>query len=223
MPDPLKSRIQVFDPQQGVTIFVRRLPHWAQAGTVCFITWRTWDSIPETVLRSWLDERNAWLRQHGISPADPHWRDHLGRLPQNLVNGFRFRMSDRWNEHLDDCHGDCVLRNPQLAQVVADSLRRFDGDRYDLTDFVVMPNHVHVLVAFPDEDAMLAQCESWKRYMATSLNRLLGRRGRFWQQDAFDHLVRTVEQFDYQRHYIAANPQRARLRDGEFLHFSKPL
>jgi type I restriction enzyme R subunit len=116
-----------------------------------------------------------------------------------------------------------VLRRPELSQIVADSLCHFDGDRYELTDFVVMPNHVHLLVAFPDEESLLKQCESWKHFTATQINRRLGRKGRFWQQDGFDHLVRTPERFEELRHYIADNPKRARLGPGEYIHYSKSL
>jgi hypothetical protein len=66
MSEPLKSCIQVFDPKQGYAIIERRLPHWSQAGTIAFITWRTWDSIPEAVLNEWLAERDDWLPRHGI-------------------------------------------------------------------------------------------------------------------------------------------------------------
>ncbi|MBI3823733.1 MAG: transposase [Planctomycetes bacterium] len=90
-------------------------------------------------------------------------------------------------------------------------------------DFVVMPNHVHMLAAFPDQKAMLAQCESWKHFTAVPINRRLGRKGRFWQQDAFDHLVRSEEQFWYLRDYIANNPVQAGLRPSEYMHYSKPL
>jgi type I restriction enzyme R subunit len=90
-----------------------------------------------------------------------------------------------------------------------------------LLDFIVMPNHVHILVSFPDEQAMLAQCEGWKHYTATQINRRLKQRGRFWQQDAFDHLVRTEKQFEYLRRYIAENPAKAGLRPGEYVHYSK--
>jgi type I restriction enzyme R subunit len=99
----------------------------------------------------------------------------------------------------------------------------FDGDRYELTDFVIMPNHVHLLVVFPAEDMMLRQCESWKHFTATKINQALGRKGQFWQQDGFDHLVRSAEQFNYLRRYLAENPQKARLRPGEYRHLSKPL
>jgi putative transposase len=130
---------------------------------------------------------------------------------------------NRWHDELDACRGACVLRDPLLARIVADSLHHFDGDRYLLLDFVVMPNHLHALVAFPDEDGMLAQCESWKHYTATQINKRLNRRGRFWQQDAFDHLVRSEAQFEYLRDYIAQNPLKAGLRAGEYIHYSKAL
>ena len=106
---------------------------------------------------------------------------------------------------------------------MANSLQHFDGDRYELTDFVVMPNHVHVLVAFPDEESLLKQSESLKHFTATKINRLIGSSGRYWEQDGFDHLLRSDVQFEYLRNYIANNPIKARLKPGEFLHFSKDL
>ncbi|MSR59990.1 MAG: hypothetical protein EXS05_20515 [Planctomycetaceae bacterium] len=223
MPDSIKSRLQTFDPKQQFAVIERRLPHWSQAGTLCFITWRTWDSIPESVLQTWIAERDNWLRQHGITPGSPEWRSCVQQLPDDLVSEFQRLVSDRWNDHLDACHGACVLRQPELATIVADSLRHFDGERYDLTDYVVMPNHIHLLAAFPDEESMLAQCQSWKHFTATRINRVLGCKRRFWQQDGFDHLVRSLDQFDYLRKYIAANPTRARLPDGEYIHESKPM
>lgn len=239
--------IEVFDPQRVVKLVERRLPHWSQAGTITFITWRTWDSMPQRVIRTWQSERDAWLCRNGIDPAvlltlrvrkrcDRSILDEDGRnrvspraergeyrldaLPPEKRRLFRQFVSDRWNDHLDGLHGACVLRRRELADIVAASLRHFDGDRYDLTDFVVMPNHVHLLAAFPDEDAMLVQCESWKRYTAMRINRILGRRGRFWQQDGFDHLVRSEEQFDHLRRYIAGNPTRAGLGPGQFVLYS---
>jgi type I restriction enzyme R subunit len=115
------------------------------------------------------------------------------------------------------------LRRSELAKIVADSLQYFDGDRYDLTDFIVMPNHVHVMVAFPDSTSLLKQCESWKHFTATKINTLLDAKGRFWQQDGFDHLIRSLEQFEYLRNYIATNGRRAGLKAEDYLHWSKAL
>ena len=86
-----------------------------------------------------------------------------------------------------------------------------------------MPDHVHVLVAFPDEAELLRQCESWKHFTAAKINRGLGRKGRFWQQDGFDHLIRSAEQFEFLRGYLQDNPSRAGLRAGEFVHYSSAV
>jgi type I restriction enzyme R subunit len=213
--------MQVFDPKQEFTIVERRLPHWSQAGTITFVTWRTWDSIPEKVLREWQAERNRWLRHQNIDPVANDWEARLRQLDAKLIQECRLLLSDRWNDHLDECHGACVLRNPKLAKIIADGLLFFDGDRYEMTDFVVMPNHVHLLAAFPDDASLLKQCESWKHFTATKINRILGRTGRFWQQDGFDHLVRSSEQFEYLRRYIANNPSRAGLKPCEYVHYAK--
>jgi type I restriction enzyme R subunit len=109
-----------------------------------------------------------------------------------------------------------VLRRAELAKIVADSLLHFDGQRYHVSDFVVMPNHVHLLVCLLGQTEVESQCTSWKRFTATSINRQLRRQGRFWQEESFDHLVRSVEQFEAIQRYIAANPEKAGLAAGEY-------
>jgi len=163
------------------------------------------------------------LRSHGIYLNSMLWREQLQRLDQKLAQEFLNRFWNRWQDELDANLGECVLRQAPLAQIVGNSLHFFDGDRYSLLDFIVMPTHVHILASFPDEEGMLAQCESWKHYTAAQINRHLKQRGRFWQPDAFDHLVRSEAQFEYLRDYIAGNPNRARLQPGEYLHYSKSL
>ncbi len=212
-----------FDPEEDYLVTARHLPHWAQAGTVSFITWRTWDSMPRHVIEAWLADRNAWLIRNRINPDAPDWEARVERLPRKEQLAFRNRIAARWQDHLDDCHGACVLRRPELGGIVANSLKHFDGDRYTLCDFVVMPNHVHLLVVFPDSEAMVKQCYSWKHFTGVQLNRALDRRGAFWETDSFDHLVRSVEQFEYLRQYVAENPKRARLGPGEYIHFSREV
>jgi type I restriction enzyme R subunit len=214
--------IRTFDPKDEYFVVERRdLPHWTQAGTVAFITWRTWDSIPKPVYIEWLRIRAGWLRKHGIDPDDKQWRERLTALDRSDQFQFRELLAERWEASLDECHGACVLRQPELAKIVADSLLHFDGDRYVVTDYVVMPNHVHLLAAFPTPETMLKQCDSWKHFTATQINRLLNRKGRFWEVDDFDHLVRGDAQFEYYRQYIAENPTRARLSRVEFAHYSR--
>ena len=118
--------------------------------------------------------------------------------------------------YLDQGLGDCPLRDRSLSQMVADCLRRFDGERYHLGDFVVMPNHAHLLTCLLGSTDLASQCRSWKKISAIGINKALGRKGRFWQEESFDHLVRSPEQFAYLQHYITGNPVKARLRPGEY-------
>lgn len=214
--------LNFFDPTQEHFIVERRLPHWAQAGAVSFLTWRTVDSLPAEVIERCLRERDELLRRHAINPQGD-WQAELGRLPPPVRARIKWTISERWDQSLDECRGRCLLRRPELSQIVADNLRHLDGQDYDLTDFVVMPNHVHVLAAFPTAEAMLARVSAWKRYQARTINKIIGEAGHFWQEDGFDHLVRSPDQFEYLRRYIGNNPAKARLREGEFRLYSKPL
>jgi putative transposase len=214
--------IQFFDRDADFAITWRRLPHWSQPGTLTFITFRTRDSMPRPVVNAWVRERNRILDQHGIDPGGD-WRASLNDLPKAAQMELRFLLTVRWDSHLDCSHGACVLRDSKLAKIVGDSLRMFDGDRYELTDFVVMPNHVHVLAAFESEEAMLSQVAGWKRFTATQINKALARRGHFWQEDQFDHLVRNGNQFESLRKYIADNGPKLGLPPDQHLHWSKEM
>ena len=210
--------MRFFNPHDDIAIAQRKLPHWSQAGTVVFITWRTQDSMPQGIIDAWRADRNRWLNAHAIDPTQEGWKMALHELPPKLNAEFHERFTSRWHDELDACHGACVLRRPDLAKLVAESLLRFNNDRYEMMDFVVMPNHLHVLATFPDKQSMLAQCEPWKHFTATRINSALDQKERFWQQDAFDHLVRHEAQFARLKCYIAENPMKSRLAPGEYVH-----
>jgi len=212
---------ELFDPNADVRITAGNLPHWYQPGVTYFITFRTDDSMPVEVAERWYRGRDDWLRRHGIDPFTPKWSSQLRLLPQVQQQQFHETFSREFLEHLDKGHGECVLRRPELAKIVSDSLRHFDGQRYHMGDFVVMPNHVHLLVCLHGDTDVENQCYSWKKYTATKINQTLIRKGRFWQEESFDHLVRSAEQFDRFRRYIAHNGKEAGLRDGEYLHYGR--
>ena len=219
----LPDQPSFFDPAADFTVSAGRLPHWEQAGVAAFITFRTWDSMPAEVIDRLIAARSEWLRTRGINPERPNWEYALNSRPAADIAAYRRFCSDRWDGSLDRGYGSCPLRRGDLSAVVAKSLRHFDGVRYVLYDYVVMPNHAHVLAAFPEPGAMRAQCGSWKHFTATRLNKALGRTGRFWQDESFDHLTRSDAQFERYREYIADNPAGARLRPGEFAHYSRGL
>jgi type I restriction enzyme R subunit len=216
------EELQFFDPKQDYAVAWKTLPHWAQAGTVCFITWRSGDSLPAAAERR-LTQNRIQLLQPFHCDGNGRGRAELAKLSPAERARVHWSLFCLMERELDRHFGQCVLARPECSEIVAKSLHYFDGDRYVLTEFVVMPNHVHLLAAFRDEDSLLAQCESWKRFTAREINQLLGRRGEFWQVEQFDHLVRSPEHFDYFRRYIAENPKNAKLPAEKYRHYSKSL
>ncbi|HEY2411120.1 MAG TPA: transposase [Pirellulaceae bacterium] len=114
-----------------------------------------------------------------------------------------------------------MLRQPELSAIVEKSLLHDDGRSNVVSDFVEMPNHVHVLVQFAREGDMKHWCKSWKHWTAGRINEALGQSGRFWQVESFDHLVRSGEQFEFLRRYVAENPIVAGLKVGEYRLYSR--
>jgi type I restriction enzyme R subunit len=110
-----------------------------------------------------------------------------------------------------------VLKAPSNAKSVAEALRHFDGERYELASFMVMPNHVHVLFR-PLGDHVLADIlKSWKGFTAREINKRLGKKGGLWQGEYWDRLIRNERHFSKVAEYIRENPVKARLREGEFI------
>jgi len=212
---------EIFDSRAEFQIFDQCRPHWSQAGAIVFITFRTHDSIPKEVINRWEREKQEWLRIRGHQVTG-HWEDVLLTLSDKERAEFQKQFRRCREEFLDTCYGQCRLRQPQLAKIVSDSLLHFDGQRYRMGDFVVIPNHVHLLAAFQTADSLKDQCDSWLHFTAVQINRVLGQTGKFWQQEPFDHLVRSPEQYAYLRQYIAENPLKARLRPDAYIYRRYP-
>src|SRR6185369_669934 len=97
---------------------------------------------------------------------------------------------------------------PQVAKIVEDSLRFRHGLHYDLRAWVIMPNHVHLL--FQVQDVPMCQLvDAWKGYTAKEANKVLSRRGKFWQDGYWDTYIRDNEHERRTRRYIENNPAKA--------------
>lgn len=198
----------------------RRLPHWYVPGASFFVTFRLADSLPRVVLESLAAKKELWLRQRppsGMSDLENRTRIHK----------LLFAEYDR---HLDQSSEVAWLKQTEVAETVRKSLYHFNGERYHLMSYCIMPNHVHVLFApklteladrateFPslgeriDGKSPLASIlHSWKSFTAHEINKLLGRSGTFWQRESYDHWVRDEDELERIVDYIAANPTKDNL------------
>ena len=193
-----------FDPEAPVGIYARHLPHWRQEGCTYFVTFRLGDSIPQDKLRQWEHELEEWQRRN----PEPHSAEQRAEYHE--------KFTERFHQWLDAGEGACWLRDPARAAVVEEALHSFEGQRYVLSGYVVMPNHVHVLVR-PLQGHLLKEIlHSWKSFTAHKLNEGLGRTGKVWQDESFDCIVRGPAQLDKYAAYIGANPAKAGLRPGEY-------
>ncbi len=103
------------------------------------------------------------------------------------------------------------LADASIAAMVESALKHFDGERYDLLAWSVMPNHVHVLLTPREGHELEKILQSWKTHSATQANRMLGTSGTFWQEEYYDHIVRDGEDLKHQVKYILANPEKGRV------------
>ncbi|WP_413993683.1 REP-associated tyrosine transposase [Labrys okinawensis] len=120
-------------------------------------------------------------------------------------------MRCRVQRMLDKGYGACWLSNPGVANVVEQALPAFDRDRYRLWARCIMPNHVHVLFEALNGCRLADVVKSWKAYSAAKANRLMARKGAFWQPDYFDRYMRNEEQMSRTIDYIERNPAQAGL------------
>ena len=180
------------------------LPHWTQAEAIYAVTFRLADSLPANVLEQWRIERDK-IDQNAASQ---------GREPTSYEQQELDRLnSEKVESYLDAGHGQCYLRESNIAELVANALKHFDSQRYDLIAWAVMPNHVHAVVKPREGFDLPGILHSWKSYTANKANELLERTGAFWQTESYDHLIRDENDFRNQVNYILSNPAKAGLKN----------
>ncbi|MFQ5421822.1 MAG: transposase [Anaerolineae bacterium] len=187
----------------------RFLPHIQPPGATLFLTYRLAGTIPKHVHEQIIAEQEQTAKllaqiENVSERARQKYREQkraFGRYDQVLDKGQ---------------HGPAWLKEPQIAQLVADSLDYWDGRRYDLDSFIIMSNHVHVVFTpLVSESgvyyALATIMHSLKRYTARKANEVLGRNGRFWQPESYDHVVRDETELNRIRLYVLNNPVKAGL------------
>jgi len=186
-----------FDPTRAIgRAWGRYLPHWRQPGAIYFLTFRTADSIPIDVLMTWRKERDAWLAEH----PKPHNAE--------TERKFHERFTEPMHRFLDEAHGECPFRNSGAREIMSSIFHQGDGADYALDAFVVMPNHVHVLVAPRGATRLSTVVRTWKSVSAHRINQRFDRSGGLWQLESWDHLVRSQDHLERYRRYIENNPRR---------------
>jgi REP element-mobilizing transposase RayT len=164
------------------------LPHFDAGEIAQTITFRLADSLPKTVIERWKRE-----------------------LESDSYNNADALIRKRIDYYLDQGCGSCGLRNERVAAMVQDSLLHFDDERYWLSAWVVMPNHVHMMLTPSQLWSISRIVKDMKSFTSREANALLRRRGQFWMEDYFDRYVRDAKHFTNAIRYIENNPVKAKL------------
>lgn len=173
-------------------------------GGIYFVTFRLCDSLPHGVLVGLRDERKM------IEKARAKGTDVIADDVRLLKVRELIRRAEGC---LDQGLGKAYMRDPRIAKIVSDAIRHFDGQRYRLIAWCVMPNHVHVVIRPIQGNKLSAILHSWKSFSAHRANAVLGLSSRFWQREYFDHLVRSEASLARIVRYVVQNPAKAGLRD----------
>ena len=189
------SSLQFVDQHQHISITGAKLPHWHQNNKIQFITFRLADSLPQEKLAELTAFKEQWLAAHP-QPWDQKTKDEYDYTIRRKI--------DRW---LDQGFGECILQREDIRQIVANTLLLYHGRRYNLYRFVIMPNHVHLLLSPIGEEVSTRFIGSVKQYTANAINQALGRKGQVWQRNFFDRLVRDGNNFEAYVSYINQNPR----------------
>ena len=222
--NPPDFHFEAFDPNEEVQIKHRNLPHWFQANKAIFVTFRTADSWPKSVILNDIKQLEVWLRTNKLPVSlarstlfkkSPN-HDHLLKLLTPKQRSTFKKLSNRiFHFSLDQCHGACHLSNPEIAKIEADAIQHFNGTKYLVDRFVIMPNHCHaILKFFPGSDLGLIG-HSWMRFTARKINKRTGNIGSFWARETFDHIIRSDDQFEYLRAIRTRQPKDGKLTRGQ--------
>jgi len=167
------------------------LPHLDAAGEIQALTFRLADALPAKVVLGWKRE----LERSGLDE-----RKRQQELRQRIAR------------HEDAGYGSCLLREPACAEIVQTALLHFDGDRYRLLEWCVMPNHVHVLIHCCFGTSLGEIVRSWKTFTARKINEEhAGTHGPFWALDYHDRYIRDLDHLANARAYLRNNPVQAGL------------
>jgi hypothetical protein len=178
---------------------------WRPLEPTMLATFRLADAVPQEAVERWRFVRDEWLRSRP-EPWDENgeWEYH-----RNV-----FGSLNRW---LDALRGECLLRSPAAASLLAESLHFGDGREYRQYGWVVMPNHVHVLFSVLGKTDPDWQVRQWKGIAARRIQRFLGGQRKIWEDGWHGRMIRSAGQFVWSARMIRQEPVKARLRPAEYI------
>ena len=182
----------------------RHLPHFFIPEACYFVTYRLANSLPNQKLKILKSEYQSTLS-----------KIESMKISQNEIDKQTTNAWKRYFDQIDNLltkysKSPQFLQNPQIANIIAESLKYYDGNDYELICYCVMPNHVHCVFKLKEQSRPLHKImHSIKRFSAVKSNKILYRTGQFWQHENYDHIIHTHKELENIIGYILNNPVKA--------------
>ncbi|MBX2976928.1 MAG: transposase [Ignavibacteriaceae bacterium] len=197
--------------------YKRKLPHIIVDGYAYFVTSRLKDSLPKSVFEILKNEYDNSLRKISTYNAQDYKAQQYKQLKSEYFLKYdtaleQYKKSPQW------------LADENIAKLVKETLIYRDDKDYKLIAFTIMPNHIHI-VFIPQFEKLTVNSEyndkypigglmgSIKKYIALNANKILNRRGSFWQDENYDHVIRNSNELSKVVKYVLQNPVKAGLAE----------
>jgi len=214
-----------------MVFYKRNLPHYQPEGYAYFITTRLTGTIPRPIIEDMKKEYEKKLEF--ISGEQSNLKK------KELYHDLQYNRFIKYEQILDSAKfGRKWLNNKKVASVVKEALHHRDGKEYKLMAYTIMPNHLHIIF-LPINDVKRADCslknstkeyerrtsslykvtkimQSLKWFTAKEANKILNRKGKFWQHESYDHVIRDDKELRRLVEYLLNNPIKAGLTDDPY-------
>jgi putative transposase len=190
------------------TYYRRHLPHYQPPeGATYHVVFRLKGSLPAKAIEELRAESEE--AERGLEKTKE------GKDKIRLLRELRWTYFERFDVLLDaNSTGPLWLKEPEVAEIVKEALHYRDDKVYGLLAFCIMPNHVHMVF----ELVSRTDCPTYpvteilrklKWNTALRTNRALHRRGAFWQDESYDHVIRDGNELERTIWYVLENPVKA--------------
>jgi len=168
------------------------LPHFDSCDVVQHVTFHLVDSLPKETVERLLSELK-----------------HVDADRQQIEKQRNLEIL------MDAGHGECWLQRPDCARIVQDALLHFDGERYRMIAWVIMPNHVHALFQTLNNWSLNSVVASWKTFTANRIRKRIDLpeqpQTSVWHPEFWDRYIRDKNHLVRVMDYVHNNPVKAGL------------
>ena len=197
------------------------LPHWTMDCGTYAVTFRLADSLPAAALNRYRETRDLIQEKIDILSSQESSRSQLPQL-KSLREELSQIQDTIIEPALNKGHGSCLFHDLKNAEILANALRHFDGKRYHILAWCVMPNHAHAVLKLAPGEQLDKVLHSWKSFTSHEINKHNGTNGSIWQKESYDHLIRDGDDLRNQVGYVLDNPIKAGLVDWKWVGCAYP-